>query len=61
MKKIILCTIMLLLAIGVSAQIMGASELEKYAESKYGKKYVDAAINLSEQLQLDKNNSLTYV
>lgn len=61
MKKIILCIIMLLLAIGVSAQIMGASELEKYAESKYGKKYVDAAINLSEQLQLDKNNSLTYV
>lgn len=32
MKKLFLCAVMLLLTIGVNAQIMRAEELEKYAK-----------------------------
>lgn len=39
---------------------MRAEELEAYAKEKYGEKWVDAAANLVKELQLDKNNSLTY-
>lgn len=46
---------------GVSAQIMRTEELEKYAKEKYGEKWNEAAANLASTLQLDKNNSLTYV
>ena len=60
MKKYFLCAVMLLLTIGVNAQIMRAEELEKYAKEKYGEKWNDAAKNLASQLQLDKNNALTY-
>ncbi len=40
---------------------MRAEELEKYAKEKYGDDWTDAAENLASQLNLDKNNSLTYV
>lgn len=60
MKKLLLCAVMLLLAVGVNAQLMRAKELEKYAKEKYGEKWNDAAKNLAGQLQLDKNNALTY-
>lgn len=60
MKKLFLCAVMLLLTIGVNAQIMRAEELEKYAKRRYGAKWTDAAKNLAGQLQLDKNNALTY-
>jgi hypothetical protein len=46
--------------VGVQAQIMKAADLEKYAKSKYGDKWLDAAMNLSSGLKLDKNESLTY-
>lgn len=44
----------------VQAQIMKAADLEKYAKSKYGDKWLDAAMTLSSGLKLDKNESLTY-
>ena len=60
MKKLFLCAVMLLLAIGVNAQIMRAEELEKYAKEKYGEEWYDATESLTSQLQLDKNKALTY-
>jgi len=42
------------------AQVMKASDLEKYAKEKYGDKWLDAAANLASGLTLDKNESLTY-
>ncbi len=42
------------------AQVMKAADLEKYAKQRYGDKWLDAARNLSTQLELDKNQSLTY-
>lgn len=60
-KKIILCSILSLMAtLTVSAQIMKAEDLEKYAKRHYGEKWLDAAENLASQLTLDKNNNLTY-
>lgn len=47
-------------AMSVQAQVMKAADLEKYAKSKYGDKWLDAAKNLSSELKLDKNESLTY-
>lgn len=44
----------------VKAQVMKAADLEKYAKSKYGDNWLDAAANLAEGLQLDKNQALTY-
>ena len=44
----------------VQAQVMKASDLEKYAKQKYGEKWLDAAANLASSLLLDKNQSLTY-
>ena len=44
----------------VGARIMKTADLEKYAKSKYGDKWLDAAANLASGLQLDKNQSLTY-
>lgn len=52
---------MLSLPIVSSAQILRAEELEQYAMEKYGKNWVEAATYLSETLELDKNNALTYV
>ena len=42
------------------AQVMRTEELEKYAVEKYGDNWQEAAQSLSKELQLDKNNSLTY-
>ncbi len=39
---------------------MRTEELEKYAVEKYGENWQEAALNLVKELQLDKNNSLTY-
>ena len=47
-------------AIGAQAQVMKSADLEKYAKEKYGDKWLDAAKNLSQNLSLDKNESLTY-
>ncbi|MDY6409194.1 MAG: DUF4468 domain-containing protein [Prevotella sp.] len=44
----------------VQAQIMKASDLEKYAKERYGEKWLDAAKNLARNIVLDKNESLTY-
>lgn len=60
-KKILLCSALFVWAtLTVSAQIMKAEDLEKYAKSRYGEKWLDAAENLASQLTLDKNNNLTY-
>ena len=61
MKKTII-TLMLLVASTTfaSAQLMKSADLEKYAKERYGDKWLDAAKNLSTQLTLDKNESLTY-
>ena len=42
------------------AQVMKAADLEKYAKQRYGDKWLDAAKNLSADLTLDKNESITY-
>ena len=47
-------------AMSVQAQVMKTADLEKYAKERYGDKWLDAAKNLAERLQLDKNESLTY-
>lgn len=59
-KKLVSLVLLLMAALTVSAQIMKAEELEKYAKERYGEKWLDAAANLSSQLTLDKNQSLTY-
>ena len=61
MKRTIL-SLMLLVASATfaSAQIMKSADLEKYAKVRYGEKWLDAAMNLSAELTLDKNESLTY-
>lgn len=62
MKKfLILFAAVLSMTMSVNAQIMRTEELETYAKEKYGEKWNDAAANLASTLQLDKNNSLTYV
>lgn len=61
MKKIVFAIALCFVTMGVSAQIMHTEELEKYAKEKYGEKWNEAAANLASTLQLDKNNSLTYV
>ena len=48
------------LSLPIQAQVMKAADLEKYAKSKYGDKWLDAAANLASTLTLDKNQSLTY-
>ena len=47
-------------AIRAQAQVMKAADLEKYAKERYGTKWLEAAKNLSKELTLDKNQSLTY-
>ena len=44
----------------MQAQVMKAADLEKYARARYGEKWLDAALNLSSGLKLDKNESLTF-
>ena len=62
MKKVIILIAALTLVAGgtVSAQIMKAADLEKYAKERYGEKWLEAAANLAESLTLDKNESLTF-
>ena len=44
----------------VQAQVMKTSDLDKYAKQRYGDKWVDAAMTVSKNMTLDKNESLTY-
>ena len=44
----------------VQAQVMKTADLEKYAKQRYGDKWVDAAMTVSRDMKLDKNESLTY-
>ena len=61
MKKFILIIATLLLAgASMQAQVMKVADLEKYAKERYGDNWLDAAKNLSKELTLDKNESLTY-
>ena len=61
MKKIFaLLVVALTAAVTVQAQVMKSADLEKYAKQRYGDKWLDAAMNLSGGLTLDKNESLTY-
>ena len=64
MKKILIVMVTAILTFGgtisVQAQVMKAADLEKYAKSKYGDKWTDAAANLASGLTLDKNEALTY-
>ena len=47
-----------LFSMNLSAQVMRAEELEKYAKENYGDKWVDAAENLGSSLVLDKKEPL---
>ena len=63
MKKIIVMLISAAFLFGgvvAPAQVMKSADLEKYAKSKYGDKWLDAAMNIRQGLTLDKNESLTY-
>ena len=64
MKRTIVLFVATMLAfcgtVKIQAQTMKAADLEKYAKSKYGDKWLDAALNLAKGLKLDKNESLTY-
>ena len=51
----LLCT-----TVGMQAQVMKNSDLEKYAKERYGEKWLEAAKNLASQLTLDQHESLTY-
>lgn len=60
MKKLLLIVLMLsFIGTSMDAQFLQGEELENYAKEKYGKKWVDAAEKIGENLWLDKNNSLT--
>lgn len=62
MKKILIILLaMASVSTVVTAQIVRAEELEKYAKKQYGDKWVDAASRLGTQLPLDKNKSITFV
>ena len=61
MRKILFSlTTAFLICGAVSAQVMKAADLEKYAKNRYGSKWLDAAANIASGLTLDKNQSLTY-
>lgn len=61
MKKWMLAAILILCGVwSAQAQVMKATDLEKYAKERYGDRWLDAAANLSRDLKLDKNQSLTY-
>lgn len=44
----------------VKAQIIKSEDLEKYAKSKYGDKWLDAAAVIAKGVSFDKNNNLSY-
>ena len=63
MKKIFMMLVSAAFLFGgvvAQAQVMKSADLEKYAKSKYGDKWLDAAMNIRQGLTLDKNESLTY-
>lgn len=60
MKKTLFLLVGCLLSVSLQAQVMRAEELEKYAKERYGENWTEAAENLSKELSLDKNKSLTY-
>lgn len=61
MIMMVVVTILTICGAGhMHAQVMKAADLEKYARVRYGEKWLDAALNLSNGLKLDKNESLTY-
>ena len=63
MKKIFMMFVSAAFLFGgvvAQAQVMKSADLEKYAKSKYGDKWLDAAMNIRQGLTLDKNESLTY-
>lgn len=63
MKKIFVMLVSAAFLFGgvvAQAQVMKSADLEKYAKSKYGDKWLDAAMNIRQGLTLDKNESLTY-
>ena len=63
MKKIFVMLVSAAFLFGgvvTQAQVMKSADLEKYAKSKYGDKWLDAAMNIRQGLTLDKNESLTY-
>ncbi|MDO4930007.1 MAG: DUF4468 domain-containing protein [Bacteroidales bacterium] len=60
MKRVALALVALFVAVAAQAQILRADELEAYAKERYGDKWVDAATNLGSQLELDKNNAITF-
>ncbi len=61
MKKLFSVLSLILCIQSVNAQILRTEELEEYAKMKYGEKWVDVAEKLGSQLNLDKNNALTFV
>ena len=62
MKKIIFSILICFsFTLCANAQILRAEDVENYAKEKYGKNWIDAALNLASSLELDKNYSLTYV
>lgn len=61
MKRLLLCLFAIVATLSANAQLMRAEELENYAKERYGDKWKDAAANLAQNLELDKNNSLTFV
>lgn len=60
MKKLFIFCLFAFLAVNVNAQIMKVADLEKYAKSRYGEKWLDAADVLASQITFDKNQSLSY-
>ncbi len=62
MRKMRFLVVMVITMLSVNAQgqIMKSADLEKYAKERYGDKWLDAAMNLSRDIALDKNQSLTY-
>lgn len=61
MKHLLILVTCVFCYVSANAQILRAEELEKYAKEKYGEKWTDAAEKLDSQLNLDKNNGITYV
>lgn len=61
MKKVFVLAIVAIMAVmNAQAQVMKAADLEKYAKERYGDKWLDAALNLSRNITLDKNQGITY-
>jgi hypothetical protein len=59
-KYFVLAFVAMMAVMNVQAQVMKVADLEKYAKERYGDKWLDAALNLSRGVTLDKNGSFTY-